>query len=218
MNDQFDNHFLSLLKQGLKSPLPGKEAQYHMAPFGREDEGAISVAREKARMSAVLILFYEHQTRLRLILIKRPNYRGVHGGQVSFPGGKIEDKDATLKETALRESEEEIGVNPEDVELLGSLTPLYIPPSNFWVYPFVGFCELLPNLTPCLTEVERILEADFEEILSPEVIKEGEVAASGNRTLVAPYFLINEHVVWGATAMILNELRTMMKGLYNNYQ
>lgn len=211
MTDQPDNHFLSLLKEGLRRPLPGKEAQYQMAPFGRKDEEGVATMQREARKSAVLILFYDHQTQPRLIFIKRPNYRGVHGGQVSFPGGKLEEKDATLTDTALRESKEEIGINPEKVELLGSLTPLYIPPSNFWVYPFVGYCELLPRLIPCQTEVEKILEADFKEILSPEIIMEGEVAASGNRRLVAPYFLIKGHVVWGATAMILNELRTMMK-------
>lgn len=209
MEISLNEHLIHELKLRLKGPLPGKKAQYAMAPFGRDDEAASQYFGDP-KMSAVLLLLYEFNARPFIILIKRPDYRGIHGGQVSFPGGKMENIDNNLQDTAIRESQEEIGLLPDKLELLGCLTPLYIPPSNYWVYPFVGYCEQLPYLSPSHEEVEKIIKADLTILLDPRAVRKGRVKAARGRSIEAPYFLIGGHVVWGATAMILKEFSFLL--------
>ena len=138
-------HFARTLKHRLGLPLPGLEGQLRMAHAGRRLSMTNFQVPVDARLGAVLALFYEEDFGLKMPLILRPSGSAVHSGQVSFPGGKFEESDEGLEATALREAEEEIHVPREDVEVLGRLTDLYIPPSNFLVHPFVGISSRRPD-------------------------------------------------------------------------
>ena len=184
------------LRTALRAPLPGESAQYRMAHQARR--GYLTI-RPDAREAAVLALLYPHREEPHLVLIQRPSRdpRDPHQGQISFPGGRREVTDPDLATTALREAEEEIGVPAERVELIGSLTSLYIPVSNFKVFPYVGILDARPD----------IIEAPFEAFRDPGNVQLTDMEIGPGLTLRGvPYFAIGGHVVWGATAMMLSEL------------
>jgi 8-oxo-dGTP pyrophosphatase MutT (NUDIX family) len=187
----------------LQNPLPGRLGHLTMLPQPI-DEKRYSI-REDHRKGAVLMLFYPDSNSSFVPLIKRPEYPGVHGGQISFPGGKWEPEDADLSVTALREAEEEIGVYSEKVNLLGKLSDVYIPPSNFLVAPYIGFVEEKPVFKPDVNEVERIISCPFPLLLDKEIRKQTQVKGSSGVSFQTPYFDIENEVVWGATAMMLGE-------------
>lgn len=171
-------------------------------------------APDDARRAAVLALFYPKNKQWHIVLIERessnPNDR--HGGQIGFPGGRYEDADEIMKNTALREAEEEVGVPSSSVEILGPLSDLYIPVSNFLVYPFVGFTTSRPSFIPQLSEVRSILEVPFSSFLDPSNLRKTNMKLAQNITLRdVPFFSINGKIVWGATAMMLNELLEVTK-------
>ena len=182
----------------------GFAAQRRMMPAARPVGRPLGLTGEP-RLGGVLALLYCAGDALTLVLTRRPDYGGVHGGQVSFPGGRHEPPE-TLEATALRETAEEIGVPPEEVELLGTLTPLYILPSDFEVHPFVGRARNgRPNFVPDPREVAEIVEAPFDLLLDPATRLEEEWELRG-LTMRVPFFLIGPHKVWGATAMMLSEM------------
>ncbi len=170
-------------------------------PVGRAGEGATA-----PRLGGVLLLLYCVDEKLHLVLTRRPDYDGVHSGQVSFPGGRHEPPE-TLETTALRETHEEIGILPADVELLGSLTPLFVVPSNFEVHPFVGryVRNKRPVFAPDTREVAAILEVPLQLLLDPATRVEEEMELRGGLRLRVPCFRVGRQRVWGATAMILSE-------------
>jgi len=182
----------------------GFAAQRRMAPSARP------IARpgdrpEGPRLGGVLILLYCADDRPTLVLTARPDYGGVHAGQVSCPGGRHEPPE-TLRQTALRETYEEIGVPPEDVEMLGELTPLYILPSDFEVHPFVGhYRRGRPAFVPDAREVAAIVEVPLDLLLDPATRVE-EVWELHGLQMRVPFFLVGGYKVWGATAMMLSEL------------
>jgi hypothetical protein len=141
----------------------------------------------------------------------RPRYPGVHSGQISLPGGKVEPTDQDLAETALRESKEEIGVNPENIRLLGNLTNLYIPPSNFMVTPFVGYQSVRPVFKPDPSEVAEIIEVSLDSFLDNSIIRQKRMKLALGLTMKVPAYCIGSHVIWGATAMILSEFRVIIE-------
>ena len=199
------NPLISLIAQNLNQPLPGPEAQYRMAHAVR---GSYPATSADARVACVLLALYPKQNDWHLVLIQRvssnPNDR--HGGQISFPGGGYEEADGTLEQGALREANEEVGIIAEDVTLLGRLTELFIPVSNFIVHPFVGWLDYTPAFTPQLSEVHAIVEVPLDSLLDPANRRKTEIKLPNNITLKeVPYFDINGHIVWGATAMMLNE-------------
>lgn len=198
------------LKQRLVLPLPGQEAQYRMANAERK----INVGRFKipdtARKSAVLILLYESDGTIFFPLIVRPEYEGVHSGQVALPGGSFEETDETLQHTALRESQEEIGIFKNDVQILGQLSSLYIPPSNFIVQPYVGVLTYQPFFKADENEVAQILQIDLEKLLDETHVKEKTIKMSNGMEIHTPYFHFQNQTVWGATAMILSELKSVL--------
>jgi 8-oxo-dGTP pyrophosphatase MutT (NUDIX family) len=198
------------LRKRLEQPLPGVSAQRKMANSKRFDERFVHENRAGARLGAVLIPLYFNQGELSVVLMKRPNYNGTHSGQVSFPGGKHEEEDSDLEFTALRESQEEVGLPPEKVEVIGQLTDLYIPPSNFLVHPFVGFVRELPDLVPDQHEVESILQVPISHF-SDHPFKEKDIKITEHFSLNAPYYEVDGHTVWGATAMILAELQQVLR-------
>ena len=198
------------LRKRLEQPLPGIAAQRTMASSKRFDERFVQENRAGARLGAVLIPLYIHKNELSVVLMKRPNYKGTHSGQVSFPGGKHEEEDPDLEFTALRESHEEVGLPPQSVEVIGQLTDLYIPPSNFLVHPFVGFVRELPQLVPDQHEVESILQSPISHF-TDHPLKEKDIRITEHFSLKAPYYELKGHTVWGATAMILAELQQVLQ-------
>ncbi|HAA23292.1 MAG TPA: coenzyme A pyrophosphatase [Cytophagales bacterium] len=158
----------------------------------------------EGKQSGVLVLLYEKEGQVHLPLIQRPEYeKGAHSGQVSFPGGKLEPQDANLTETALREAHEEVGVLPQTVTVIGSLSKLYIQPSGFWVLPTVGYVSAPPSFVPDQHEVAEVLTTTLEHLNHPDTIKEVEPRSDMPKF---PYFDVDGRVVWGATAMMLAEL------------
>lgn len=198
------------LSERLKLPLPGREAQFRMAStFRRPERYEYDVS--KARKGGVLIALFNDGDAIRTVLMKRPDYAGTHSGQVSFPGGKHEPGDADIIATALREAFEEVAIPNDDVRVIGQLTELYIPPSNFLVHPVLGVLDKVPELVPDQHEVERILLPDLAHFLRDDLIRQTAVPIQGNFRVDAPYYDVEGHVVWGATAMILSELAQVLR-------
>lgn len=192
--------------------LPGELSHKTLLPYGRLTATEALRNGEKApRLSAVLILLYPESGRIKNVLIKRPAYEGVHSGQMGFPGGRKEETDDTLWHTALRETEEEIGVQQTLVEHIHHLTPVYIPPSNYLVHPYLGVVEHAPTFIPDPREVESIHTFDVSRLKHDQVVKVTKVQTGvGSFKMNVPYFDLNDQVVWGATALILNELRELL--------
>jgi 8-oxo-dGTP pyrophosphatase MutT (NUDIX family) len=198
------------IRQRLSFPLPGTEAQYKMAHAERRMNMARFKVPENPRQGAVLILLYEANNSIRFPLIVRPVYDGVHSGQVALPGGSFEKGDKDLQQTAIRETVEETGVVENKIQILGPLTELYIPPSNFLVLPYIGVYKGMPKFIPHTKEVARIVEMDTENIMDEKLIGEKKMKMSNGVSIITPYFDFNGLVVWGATAMILSEFKTVM--------
>lgn len=197
--------FVTALRHDLQQPLPGRKAQYHMAPQPRAGGELNDLPRPDARQSSVLILFYPYSGTVYLPLILRPTYPGVHSGQVGLPGGGAEPEDRNLIQTALREAEEEVGVDPAQVTVLGQLTTLYIGPSNNLVLPVVGWSDTRPTFDPDPREVALLIEAALLEFLDPANVRT-ERWELHNRAADVPLFGVQNQIIWGATAMILGEL------------
>ncbi|WP_255039012.1 NUDIX hydrolase [Lacihabitans soyangensis] len=195
--------FVNSLSSKLKGPLPGVEFQ---RKFMHEERLLSHIQpNETTRQSAVLVAFYPSDGEVFLPLILRPAYDGTHGGQMALPGGKMEYADENLVRTALREAQEEIGVKAMDVNIIGELTDVFIPVSNFIVKPIVGYLDYKPDFFPDKREVEKIIEVKFSEFLKLEN-KGIRSITVGKRNLVVPGFDIQNQWVWGATALIINEI------------
>jgi 8-oxo-dGTP pyrophosphatase MutT (NUDIX family) len=192
--------------------LPGEDAHYKMAPIERL-EALTKVARDKneARKASVLALFYPSVTNEPyLILILRKTYKGVHSAQVGFPGGKAEDEDDSPKETALRETEEEVGVARNTVTVLKKMTEIYIPPSDFFVQPFIGLTKDTPEFIAQDDEVEALIEVPLSHFLDNSIITTKKITTSYAIDIEVPAYILNGHIVWGATAMMLSEIRELL--------
>lgn len=201
------------LKKKLSQQLPGIVSQLKMAPKHRTVE--LEAMQDKlylAKQSAVLILLFPEDDTLKIVFIKRAEYDGVHSGQIAFPGGKKEETDADFEATALRETYEEIGVKQTDIKVLGQLTDLFIPPSNFLVKVFVGYCAQKPDFEVNTIEVQTVIEINLIDFLGENVIIEKEFQAKALKTqLIAPCYSVNNIEIWGATAMIMSELLDVLK-------
>lgn len=204
------NRFFDSLRENLAAPLPGRPAQALMAPLPRPGWNPDDRAEEPARQSGVLVLLYSLKDRLHLPLIVRPTYDGAHSGQVAFPGGGYEEKDLNLTQTALREAHEELGIAPENVQVLGTLTHLYIRPSNYEVYPTVGRLTAKPVFRPDPREVAQLLQVPLEALLDPAHQRQ-EQWQLANRSALVPFYAIQNQSIWGATAMILSELLAVVR-------
>lgn len=197
-----------MLKERLSSSLPGAKAQELMAPSFRND-----YQRDKSllSLSAVLLLLYSKEDTPYFVLMKRSSKLRTHRGQISFPGGQKDKLDDSFYHTALRETFEELGVEQKHIKLLGELTPLYIPISNFMVHPFVAYADSLIQFMPNNQEVEEVIELPVTKLLDSQCIKK-EVWEKNGKTYCRPFFAFNGHKVWGATAMILSEFRELLLG------
>lgn len=203
--------FIEELSNKLQLDLPGEEAQYKMAHVNRERFSQHLIDVESYRASAVMILFYPNENNDTVILlIERPQYDGHHSGQIAFPGGKAEPDDTDLSHTAIREFFEETGSSLHP-NLIGKLTPVYIPVSKFMVQPYVGYLESKPVFSPDIKEVQELIEWRVDDLLNPLIIKETEVNASSGVKFTTPYFDVYGKVLWGATAMMLSELKHILE-------
>lgn len=201
--------FAEKLKAQLNNPLPGKEAHKKMSPHRRFPyQKSPNILH--CKLSAVMILLYEKDDAIYLPIIVRPTYDGVHSGQLSFPGGKRENQDIDNLATALRETEEEIGIRANDITIIGELTSLYIPKSNFMVYPFVGYIKGTPLFNIETNEVDSLVHLSLSS-LSDESIKSSYHFKAGDIDIIAPCWKIDGHDLWGATAMILAELEELIQ-------
>lgn len=198
---------IARISAGLTGPLPGWEAQQRMINYPRPASFDLDAIAAGARKGAVLSLLYPRNNRMHTVLILRNVYVGTHSGQVSFPGGKREDQDMSLWDTAIREAEEEIGISGKDIKYLGQLTDVYIPPSQFLVTPFMGYVDYAPAFRPDPREVQKIIETPLSEFLLPEKQNEKHlfIQALGS-SMKVKYFDIAGETVWGATAMMLSEI------------
>lgn len=198
------------LKHKLSEPLPGMDAQYEMAPAARQRYPIEQLKPDSYRKSAVMLLIYSLDNNYYIPLTKRHTYEGKHSGQISLPGGKFDERDENLLQTALRELDEEIGINTH-VEVLGSLTPIYIPVSNFYVEPYIGiYSHSEITFSTNEREVNELIQLDLEVLKSDAIIKtEGIVHGDGYK-LKTPYFEVEGNIIWGATAMILNEFKKLI--------
>jgi 8-oxo-dGTP pyrophosphatase MutT (NUDIX family) len=192
----------------LNETLPGKEFHQKMKDLTPLKDN--SEPNEFTKRSAVLILLYPDKNEIKIPLILRPPYDGTHGGQMSFPGGKVELEDESLIRTALREAQEEIGIKAIDVHVLGKLTEIYIPPSNFLVLPVIGYLNYTPDFYPDAKEVEEIVNVSIEEMQNEAVIEIREIVTKKFKFKTQCYVL-QEKIVWGATALMVAELNEILK-------
>lgn len=192
-------------------PLGGHASQFKMAPAVRPFFDLNKIEERKPKSSAVLALFYPNeQDKTCFVLTKRAQYIGVHSNQISFPGGKVNKGDSNLVETALRETYEEINI--KNVIIFRQLTTTYIPPSNFYVTPFLGYIDQYHQFKPN-HEVNEVLEIDLEDFLDDSCLSIKNLNTSYMKAIDVPCFKLNNHIVWGATAMMLSEIKDMFKAL-----
>jgi 8-oxo-dGTP pyrophosphatase MutT (NUDIX family) len=199
----------SKLTDRLLLPLPGGDAHepFRAHPVG--DVRPLFDHKLPPKPGGVIILLYENSGKIKFPLIKRQEYAGAHSGQISFPGGKSDPGENAI-ETALRECEEEIGVDRSHLSVVGQLSDFFVMPSNFMVTPVVATIDHKPEFKPDAYEVARILEGDLSLLLQPDAMKQKEILAAGKYKMIAPHFEIDGEIVWGATAMMLNEFRLIL--------
>jgi 8-oxo-dGTP pyrophosphatase MutT (NUDIX family) len=204
--------FLRFVPKLIDARLPAFDAHIKMAPLERlESLRNNDFGDKKPRIAAVMMLFYPKKERTHLVLIVRNSYKGVHSAQIAFPGGKYELEDENFAETALRETHEEVGIHPDKIEILKPFTELYIPPSNFMVHPFLGISKEELVFLPQPSEVAGIIELPLSTFLSDAIVVDTNLSTSYADSISIPAFKIEEHIVWGATAMMLSELKEVLK-------
>ena len=212
------HQYIDLIQGKLLKGLPGKNAQSLMDPlFNRREELGLelNLNNKKPKDSAVLIFLYPDQTNSKplSVLMKRPkDEKGKHAGQVSFPGGGFHTSDHDYTVTALREAEEEIGIKKEKVQIIGKLTPLFIPVSNYIVHPFIGYSMEKPSFILKSDEVESIIEFPLDLILNQaSKSRINMYLRLANKNVDVPCYIIQDHCVWGATAMMIAELEMLLR-------
>ncbi|MBZ9787947.1 CoA pyrophosphatase [Psychroflexus sp. CAK57W] len=204
----------SLVSKLKKIELPGESFHYQLAPLFRQDElKKINLSGKDPNYAGVVSLLYPKNGKAYMAFILRKTYKGVHSNQIGFPGGRYEEVDKNLMQTALRETEEEIGVSVNRIQVIKPLTELYIPPSNFLVHPYLSIIDVEPIFVLQESEVENIIEIPLSVCLDQNNLNTEFIDASYAKNVEVPAFNFEGHVVWGATAMILSEIRELFARL-----
>lgn len=207
-----DVKFIQNLEKRLYKDLPGEAYQNLMSPVGSEKYRTLST---DYKIACVLALLYPKDDEWHISLIERASQHpeDKHAGQISFPGGKFDESDYSFEDCALRETYEEIGVPPENIGILGSLSPLFVYVSNFLVHPFVGFTSEYPDFQPQVTEVSKIIEIPVMHFTKNKNKGKADIQVRDITLTETPYYDIQGHKLWGATAMIISELEQILKEL-----
>ncbi|MFC2124541.1 NUDIX hydrolase [Bacteroidota bacterium] len=207
----FSNSFVQRLQSRLREPLPGREVQYLMAPDSRKVREIITIEPQNPKSSSVLIALNKREDHWVFPIIQRPEYNGMHSGQVSLPGGKMEDTDRDLHETAIRETSEEIGINTEGLLVLGELTDIYVHVSDFNILPVVAYLPGIQEYHPDEEEVVDVMEISLEGLLDGEKVKRTQIEIGPGISITTPYYDFHNKIIWGATAMILSEFAHILR-------
>lgn len=201
--------WLETLEQRLRGPKPGLASQLKMVPDPRPGDKTYQDVGDSCPKAGVLVLLYPRQGRLHVVLTRRTANVAHHQAQISFPGGHKDSHESVL-ETALRETEEELNVARSSVRILGELTPLYIPPSDYCIYPVVAAAESRPDFRPSPHEVAEVLEIPLDHLLDTQNVQR-EVWRLRDLDVSVPFYLFRDHKIWGATAMVMAELLDLIK-------
>jgi 8-oxo-dGTP pyrophosphatase MutT (NUDIX family) len=200
---------LKTLENRLKRILPGLQAQLKMTPHPRPGHQTYGEVGDKCIKAGVLLLLYPRKDKLHLVLTKRTEKLSHHQAQISLPGGR-QDTGESLTQTALREAREELGIQPDSARIIGMLTPLYIPPSNYCIYPVVSSVPVRPDFSPSPREVAEIIEVPLGHLLDTQNRIEEIWTIRGIKVSV-PFYSFREHKIWGATAMVLSEFLEVVR-------
>jgi 8-oxo-dGTP pyrophosphatase MutT (NUDIX family) len=209
-----NNTFLKKLIYQVSHQLPGEDSHLEMSPLYRMKSSVALAINSNYKESAVAVILYLERDTIYGIVTQRNEYNGQHSGQISFPGGKKDENDLDLRATALRESFEEIGVNTAYLEFVGELTPVYIPVSNFKMSPFLFYCQSRPQTSPDPREVAEIIHFEIQQLLNENNVGTTEIKLpDGTIRKEIPCFHLENKVIWGATAIVLNELKVILNNL-----
>ncbi|WP_435625180.1 NUDIX hydrolase [Flagellimonas sp.] len=194
-------------------PLPGSDSHHKMSPaFRKQWLESKKIEAQNPKKAGVMALFYPNTSQnTQLLLILRKTYQGVHSNQIAFPGGKEEPEDKSLLETALRETHEEVGIPPTSVEVVKELSEVYIPPSNFLVQPYIGLYPKPESFQIQESEVESVVEVLLSDFLDGSNLSEEKLSTSYAKNISVPAFKLNGYTVWGATAMMLSEIKELLE-------
>lgn len=204
--------FAEQLQHTIAHQLPGEKAHLPLSPLHRPVTSEIIQNLKEYKESAVSVVLFEEADTHKCILIQRTEYDGKHSGQISFPGGKKDKEDTDLKQTAIRECFEEIGIAIHETHFLGKLSPVYIPVSGFLVEPFVFFYPENPVYNTQIREVASVFTISLNELLEDHIFSEMKINTENQLVkMKVPCFNIENKQIWGATALILNELREVLK-------
>ena len=193
------------------SPLPGESVQYEMAPVGRPKNNIFQENKIQPKESGVMIMLYPKNGLTHLVLTQRHKYKGAHSGQISLPGGKKEKTDKDLWDTALRETVEEIGIVEKQLKGIGKISDVYIPVSNFLVSPYVSMHKDYPKFKIQESEVKSLIELPIIDLMNDDVCTKKVIDVMNGIKMQVPCFVVENKIIWGATAMILNEFKAILK-------
>ena len=203
-------HFITQLEITITNYLPGEESQQKMR-VNYDQSIELPFSKNNSTASAVLILLYLEDNEIHFFLTKRSNELEHHKGQISLPGGTQEENEE-LTHTALRETQEEIGINKTSISIIGSMTPLFVPVTGFMIHPFIGYSSNKLEPTPDPSEVEAIFSVNISDLLN-ETNQTIEKRNIRGYDVEVPYFKLNNYEVWGATSMILSEFKDLIKSI-----
>ena len=203
------HHFFPMLKKKLNTPLPGLNAQLNMVPDPRPGNKVYTEVQDSCKRAGVLVLLYLKRTRVFVVLTRRTELVDLHQAQISFPGGQQEEGE-NLEQTALRETCEELGIQVSAFQVLGQLTPLYIPPTNYCIYPIVARMAEQPHFKPSPNEVAEVLEIPLDYLCDPKTVRR-EMWTLHGMNVEVPFYFFEGHKIWGATAMVLAEFVEILK-------